>query len=251
VLTGNDTGYDTWKGHTLGTPDQAPGGTFTPDATAGLECVDCYHQHGSTSSGKDVKNNPVTSAYRNLKTFNTGGISVSYAVGTNDLTKDVFEQSAAKGASHYDVTNIDFNEPDSTRSGYGEWCKQCHTDFHGGLGDANMGGDADRHNWLRHPTAGVDVGGQDTHGHSNLARAWAATGRTNWVKVMSETGNWSSTSTDVTPSCMTCHKAHGNKNPFGLIYMEGTGANVTEEGDDGVTNGRGAKNLCKQCHIQG
>jgi hypothetical protein len=45
---------------------------------------------------------------------------------------------------------------------------------------------------------------------------------------------------------MSCHKAHGNQNSFGLIYMSGTGT-VTEEGDDGVQ----AKDLCKQCHVQG
>lgn len=45
---------------------------------------------------------------------------------------------------------------------------------------------------------------------------------------------------------MSCHKAHGNRNPFGLIFMTGTGATVTEDGDGGVY-----KDLCRQCHTQG
>ena len=62
---------------------------------------------------------------------------------------------------------------------------------------------------------------------------------------MSASGNWA-TGTDVTPSCFSCHKAHGNKNPFGLIYMSGTGT-VTEQGD---TGGRALEDLCRQCHSQ-
>ncbi len=41
------------------------------------------------------------------------------------------------------------------------------------------------------------------------------------------------TDTELTPSCMSCHKSHGNQNAFGLIYMVGTGT-VTEQGDDGA-----------------
>jgi nitrate reductase cytochrome c-type subunit len=53
----------------------------------------------------------------------------------------------------------------------------------------------------------------------------------------------------LTPTCTTCHKAHGNQNPYGLIYLKGTGA-VTEEGDaDGQTEG--LRTMCKQCHSQG
>ena len=59
---------------------------------------------------------------------------------------------------------------------------------------------------------------------------------------------WNGTVADgtVTPSCMSCHKGHGNANPFGLIFMTGSGANVTENGDGGVY-----KDLCRQCHVQG
>jgi hypothetical protein len=48
-------------------------------------------------------------------------------------------------------------------------------------------------------------------------------------------------------SCMSCHKAHRNRNPFGLLYMSGRGQ-LTEEGD---TGGGKYIHLCQQCHQQG
>jgi hypothetical protein len=59
-------------------------------------------------------------------------------------------------------------------------------------------------------------------------------------------GTYATTDTDLTMSCMSCHKGHGNQNAFGLIYMLGTGT-VTEQGDAGVD----ARNMCRQCHGMG
>ena len=64
-------------------------------------------------------------------------------------------------------------------------------------------------------------------------------GMVNKVKTMTDGTNY-------TPSCFSCHKAHGNQNAFGLIYMKGTGA-VTEQGDDGTQ----LPDLCHQCHGMG
>ena len=121
-------------------------------------------------------------------------------------------------------------------------------DFHGAGGAANMGGasggDAGlAFPWLRHPTADVNIG-QNASYISSLTQY---NSHTNLVKVMiavEQLGRrrWPQTSR---PSCFSCHKSHGNKNGFGLIYMKGTGT-VTEEGDGGVY-----KDLCRQCHIQG
>ena len=43
---------------------------------------------------------------------------------------------------------------------------------------------------------------------------------------------------------MSCHKAHGNTNAFGLVFQTGA-ANPGENGD-----GTQAKALCGQCHVQ-
>lgn len=240
--------YYTADGHTLDSVAVAPGGTWSPadsGFSTGLNCIDCHSQHGHAgSSNPDTTGN---GQYRNL-VYNPGDGSsdkwMLYAIGTNDLNVPIFERSAS-GANHYDISNVDFNEPLTDGSYYGAWCQGCHTDFHGSAGDANMGG-ATGEEWLRHPTADADIGAVG-HGHSSASQFAS---HINKVKVMTATENWDPDSaavvTDHTPSCFSCHKSHGNKNAFGLIFMEGTGT-VTEEGDDGTT----VKDLCKQCHSQG
>jgi hypothetical protein len=230
----NDAGYDGIDGHTLWSLTTPPGsnGTYVPPAD-GLECVTCHAQHGSTVT------------YRNL--LNRGifaGDTLKYAVGTNDLTKDVFESAPRS----YSIADVNFNEPDARNSMYGQWCQNCHTDFHGKGGDLNMGSQAGGYTstglpWKRHPVADVNLGhtGEPTF-VASLARYQ---GLTNRVKMMSSTAAWNPPGTDLTPSCFSCHKSHGNQNPFGLIFMTGTGT-VTEEGDGGIY-----KDLCRQCHTQG
>jgi len=225
----NDLGYDDTDGHTLWSTATAPGGTWSHD-TEGLHCTDCHAQHGSSTQ------------YRNLLNRGTfSGKNLTYAVGTNDATKDVFERTA-KG---YNVANVDYNEPSTTASAYANWCQSCHTVFHGATGGPEVGGiSGGGTGWDRHPQADVDIGAHATY-ISSLSQF---NSHTNRVKVMDSQGLWDGTAADntVTPSCFSCHKSHGNKNGFGLIFMAGAGATVTEEGDGGVY-----KDLCRQCHIQG
>lgn len=233
--------YENWKGHTLGADSAgvvAPGGTYNTGAT-GLQCTSCHSAHGGASglTYTDLAD-PVTAAangqWRNLSS-KPGGIStpvrLAYVKGVNDPKADIFEHDGTLGqvSTHYDISNVDFNEPDPTQSSYGNWCKGCHTQFHGLATDANMHGSTD---WVRHPTAGVNLSSSSITRYNSL---------TNKVKVLKGTA-----ANDYTPSCFTCHKAHGNQNAFGLIYMKGTGT-VTEEGDDGTQ----LPNLCQQCHTQG
>lgn len=230
--------YDA-TGHTLGSTATAPGGTWAN--ADGMNCADCHTVHGRSpiSSSVDPKG-----SYRNLSSYvyypTTTAPGLSYAVGTNDLTKDVFEVSSAMGGSHYDYTNVDFNEPITNGSHYADFCKQCHTNFHGTSTEANMN---DGSEWLRHPTADADLG-------TGLSPRF--TGRAYRVKVMSATGAWGTygsawtgAPTDLTPSCMSCHKGHGNTNAYGLIYATGA-ANLGESGD-----GTRYANLCQQCHSRG
>lgn len=242
AITTGTAPYEDWKGHTLDGLVTPPGGAMN----IRLECVNCHAAHGNTN-------------YRNLD----GIISpVTYAQGTNDLTKDVFIRSSTPGdlATNYSVANVDFNEPATTPQNQGsalsKLCKGCHTDFHGRAADSNMGG-AGGTGWLRHPTADANIGAFGG-GHSSLTVFRSKAYR---VKVMSPSGDWGTQGStwpaapsDLTPNCMTCHKAHGNQNPFGLIYLAGTGP-ITEEGDaegnSSLNQGVRLRALCGQCHVQG
>jgi len=221
-------------GHTLDATDVAPGSVPAWSDAGGLNCANCHNPHGFNSLGN---------AYRNLREDpgNGSGVLVSYASGANVLTEDVWQAAASPLATHYAVSNINFNEPDNTKSEYAQFCKGCHTEFHGDKAGAELGGaGAGGTEWVRHPTNDADIGAVGG-GHSS---AGVFAGHTNNVQVMSESGVWPAA--DNTPSCMSCHKSHGNQNAFGLIYMSGTGT-VDEEGD----NGTSVRDLCRQCHVQG
>jgi hypothetical protein len=242
----NEAGYDDIDGHTLWSMAMPPGNTGSPTPYVaradGLECIDCHSQHGQNAT-----------QFRNLQTSTSAtskfnGATVTYAITTNDGTKDVFEKV---GPKHYAETDIAYNEPSTTASAFGKWCQSCHFVFHGSGGATNMGGQsggwltATPVDWKRHPTADVNIGHAGSSTRVSSLTQYNSHG--NRVRVMDSQGLWDGTSADntVTPSCMSCHKSHGNQNGFGLIFMNGTGT-VTEEGDGGVY-----KDLCRQCHIQG
>lgn len=231
-------------GHTLGSTDIAPGSNppWSADlengSGRGLECINCHAPHGSLGG---------TPAYRNLRSDagnnRPGEGLVTYNAGrpgSNDLSRDVF----VRREFGYDEDDVDFNEPDRQDSAMARFCAGCHDDFHGIAGvDANIGGRPSGKGltaFVRHPTAGVDLGSVG----DEWTRVETFFARKNRVKVMSSLGAWDSPAGGLTPTCITCHKAHGNDNAFGLIYRSGSGAR-TENGD---THGRAVEDLCRQCH---
>lgn len=239
ALTTGTAPHEAWKGHTIGPRATPPGGSMA----IRLQCYNCHTAHGNAY-------------YRNLVNSTS---HVTYAKGTNDTSKAVFLRSWTLGAiaTNYAVDNVDFNEPDPRRSEMSQFCKGCHTDFHGAQSDLNMGGTGGT-GWLRHPAGDANIGAAGG-GHSSLAQFRTARYR---VKVMSPSGDWGTQGEEwpaapgnLTPSCMSCHKAHGNQNPFGLIFLSRSAASLGEEGgyapgqaQDTVT---GLRNLCGQCHVQG
>jgi ferredoxin len=239
-------GYEGWMGHTLESTDTPPGGTWV---NPGLECVHCHQQHGRAISGI----NP----YRNLNGTRGGAANaaLSYKIDTaEDNTTDVRinlaaytagSGNAATFAPYYSFANVFFNEPDTTSSKYAVWCGGCHTDF------ANNGMPVQvNEEFLRHPTMGVDIGLLGG-GHSNFTTRY----KVNTTRVQTLTADHTYQTQDVSPSCMSCHKAHGNKNPFGLFFLNRTSTSVDDEGGwaAGQTHdtGTGYRNLCGQCHSQG
>jgi hypothetical protein len=263
--------YDVWKGHTLGSTATPPG--FNPTAAGvpvsqqynaanGLECISCHLQHGSATVYRNL--GPRTAAFQPTYVLNT----------TNDTTKDVWINipfpytpntgNASTFNALYDSANVSYNRTDpavpagsttQTSNRIDTFCSACHGDFHGGPTDANIGGTVigvGATQFLRHPTGKQVIGIAANGGQSSLTRYVAATTK---VKVYASDRVGF---TDATPGCVTCHKAHGNQNPFGLIFLSRNAATVGEQGGYGTGQtemangyGQGYRNLCGQCHGQG
>ena len=267
-------GYEDWKGHTLGSVNTPPG--FDPtvigasatwyDPAGGLECISCHAQHGPAG------------AYRNLGPYALGGAAgnarPTYVISTtNDATKDVWINMAGPYTPNtgnaatfnplFATANISYNRNDATvgttktSNKLDTFCASCHGEFHGGPTDATISNGstiAGLDGFIRHPTSQMLIGAAGAAGyggHSSLTRYTAATTK---VKVYSSVAGY----TDATPGCVTCHKAHGNQNPFGLVFLNRNALSVSEEGGLGTGQvemangyGTGYRNLCGQCHGQG
>lgn len=235
ALNGIGGGLSHITGHTLGSPDQAPGGSWSA-AMGGLTCTDCHAAHGEARQYRNLKLRPGTADTDRRITYSSGPV--------NDRTKDVWLTPATTLAGRYAAQQVAFNQPDVRQAAYAAWCQGCHSALHGAAGSASMGGmfggEIGR-GWLRHPTVGVGVGARGDR-HSSFLRYASLANR---VPTLSPSGSWPDRDNAV--SCMSCHKGHGNRNPFGLLYMSGQGS-LTEEGDTG--GGRYVQ-LCQQCHAQG
>lgn len=263
--------YDTFKGHTLGSTATPPG--FNPTAAGvpvssqynaanGLECTSCHLQHGSAT------------VYRNLGP-RSAAFQPTYVLGTtNDTTKDVWINMAAPYTPNtgnaatfnplYASASVSYNRTDPaaptgstmlTSNRLDTFCSACHGDFHGAPQDANIGGTATglgATDFIRHPTSRQVIGAAAQGGQSALSRY---TGASTKIKVYA---NDRVGFTDATPGCVSCHKAHGNQNPFGLVFLNRNAATVGEEGGYATGQvempngyGQGYRNLCGQCHGQG
>jgi hypothetical protein len=268
--TGGVDTYAEWMGHTLGSLSMPPGydptkvgltANFYDPGTEGLECLSCHIQHGSAT------------VYRNLapRSFATPTFVLNI---TNDTTKDVWinvasTYTAGTGVAAtfndvFDRAKINFNRNDTTvglnktSNGMDNFCGTCHGNFHGGPGDTNIGATpAALDGFIRHPTSQVTIGvaggsttagGQGYGGHSTLTRYTTATTK---VKTYSNNTDW----TNASPGCITCHKGHGNNNPFGLIFLNRNATSVDEQGgwlaSQTHDTQTGLRNLCGQCHSQG
>ena len=273
---GTTPGYQKWMGHSLTSTATPPGWnpavvgappTWYVPGTEGLECINCHAQHG-----------PATS-YRNLGSYALGGAATAarptYVINTTDnTTKDVWinlasyvagSGSAATFNPYYDYANIAYNRNDATvgttktSNRMDTFCATCHGNFHGGAGDTNIGATpAAMDGFIRHPTAQQTIGAaaaQGYGGHTSLADYTSGVYKVR-VYASDQVGF-----TDASPGCVSCHKAHGNKNPFGLFFLAQAKAPavpllpVTEEGlyEQGqiLDTATGQRNLCGQCHTQG
>ncbi|MBI1734645.1 MAG: hypothetical protein HYR51_05665 [Candidatus Rokubacteria bacterium] len=210
--------YEHWKGHTLDATDTAPGAGAAPRANGPLTCTQCHAPHGNAS-------------YRNLATPITYQVSTARS-NTADVRIDlpaVPPVGQRVAAGYYASTKTFFNRPSAVGSAYGAFCASCHAAFHG----AAQTGAASP--FVRHPTDGVGL---------RFAHATQYNSRPNKVAVaFPDNGAGAAYGMSASTSCMSCHKAHGNRNPFALIFMRPTGL-PSEQGVDGGT----VQDLCGQCH---
>lgn len=251
--------YETWKGHTLGSTATPPG--FDPtkiglsatwyNPANGLECISCHTQHGRAEAYRNLGPRALTAPTYHISTTN----DVSRDVWINLASYTAGSGNAATFNPYYATANISFNRNDGTLGSLkysnrmGNFCAACHANFHGGPGDTTVEGTGSPPSeFIRHPTAQVAIGALGG-GHSSLSRFAGATTK---VKVLTQDY---SGYTNSSPFCLTCHKAHGNQNPFGLIFLNRSATSVDEQG--GYGSGQtadlqtGYRNLCGQCHIQG
>ncbi len=232
LTTGSDPYHD-WKGHTLGaSPANPPGGTW-PSGVTELRCGGCHATHGNGN-------------YRNLGGKISVTISYGYSTTSNNDTDvrislaNLPAVGSRVSGGVYSRDKTFFNEKATDNSPYGDLCAGCHGNFHG---TANTNSSSP---FKRHPTENVNFSGGST---GKPQEQYA--GKTNRVQVMLDSNPPASPTTPsswstATPSCMSCHKAHGNQNAFGLIYMAGSGT-VNEQG----TSGGVLRDLCGQCHGYG
>lgn len=268
-------------GHPLGSAMAPPG--YNPAAVGapaawytgttdgkGLECISCHAQHGPTT------------AYRNLGPYSLGATASNfrptYVIGTtNTATQDVWINIAspytpntglaATFDPYYDTANVSFNRNDAVVSGIttsnrvDTFCATCHGNFHGGTDSPTVKGSATAaalDGFARHPTSQVVIGASGAQGYGGHSALTRFTANTTKVRVYaSDRVGY----TDATPGCVSCHKAHGNQNPFGLVFLNRNATSVGEEG--GYAAGQvayagtsasakdGYRNLCGQCHGQG
>ena len=230
-------------GHKIGSTLAAPGHksdviAYFP-AGSELECVSCHSPHGSAN-------------FRNLIPYqlrSTAGYNAVMApsvakAAAFDATKDVtilngnsyvfgsgnMQNYYGRNAILYSraATPYDYNGAKSSNR-IDQFCGICHGDFHGGDAVTDVVGDGT--GFVRHPTGVVTV--------ASFSNATAAGNLKLYQASAAQTAGTDS------PGCLTCHKAHGNNNPFALIYPSPTAADTTEEGNGAY------KTLCKSCHGMG
>jgi hypothetical protein len=273
----------THTGHTLGALVDAPGDAvanlYTPDATHGLQCINCHTQHGRAgiyrNLGPRTNNNMPLYALNGQQPRDMVGQPTDLAGATGSATIDVFinlpgayTPNVSNFAALYETANIQYLKravlTDGVENRTGTQCASCHGDFHGAVDGADIGGEATTpaagytsayEQFNRHPVGNVlmgSVGG----GHSDpVATRYANAASVSRVKVYADD---QTDFTDATPGCVSCHKAHGNGQPFGLIFANRTVAGMTEEGTmaanptpTGADTAIAQRALCGQCHRQG
>lgn len=225
------------NGHTMGFSGTAPGGSFL---AASFTCVDCHSPHGKAAAFRNlnpyalygaVNDSAYPKFYLSATAFSTAAtdarIDATYTAGTG----------AAAMTSHipyYTNANVYFENGDV--SNLDRYCGKCHGQFHNNgvdfTTDTNQAGSA-AGVFKRHPTRQVisrpaGLSGTPTY----TTKVYAASGTNGYV------------------GCLSCHKAHGTANPFGLFYANAAVTTAANALDPSESGGGAFGGSCSNCHGQ-
>ena len=231
--------YAEGNGHTLGSTNAPPGGTWTGNQTGGLQCVHCHDIHGNPYY-RNLRPNPGTA---------TGKFVTVLTGQTYSGTAAVQQLVTSPMSSHYATSNILYRQTQvgTTDFGLSEWCSGCHGNYHGVGGSANVGGSTSGDTntgspWLRHPTRDVTLARGVANRHVDAGHWFSALASR--VPVVSASGIVPGTSgtSDNQVFCGSCHKSHGSNHRAGIIFDD----DATATREDGTS----LMQTCQQCHYQ-
>jgi predicted CXXCH cytochrome family protein len=204
-----------FKGHNLGSDPNAgipPSGGWElcyrchfggEMATATVTCIDCHSPHGRQS-------------YRNL-----------HWASDPDATPQITAFSSGSGVARYEQDNIGYAAPlaDTTWREVSNICIDCHHVFSGPHYTSDGSGNSP---YIRHPVTDSERGSRHP-----LDKVGANTDPANWVNggqgfsiprlpyIVSGATSYSEARVVASSNevfCLSCHKAHGSLNPFGLRW---------------------------------
>lgn len=223
-------GYGEWTGHTLGSTTPPPGfaGTWKGGP---LTCKSCHavHPNGNFANlGPDPYLTDPTylaltgSVYRGAllpRAALDGGEGVALVPGADAIAPPV--------AGSVDPANRIVLATNGGRNAMNRFCASCHPLFHGAENTVSSHGTAGAH-YGRHPTSGVAIVGATREALEDVAQP---------MRVVRRDGSTAEV------GCLTCHRAHGSRHPFALIWWDRRAA---VNGEDGA--GTSAESLCLSCH---
>lgn len=251
----------TGGGHKIGSTVRPPGydgASVNNYFAAGsvLECYSCHSPHGGTAFRNlgpyQMRGTIGMAAAANvlpevLKSTTWPDLSVpttknkdvvvalnTYTFGTDPMASYYGRDKVAYGRARDGEEIVFAGTPSSNRMDH--FCGVCHGKFHGGQ-ELVASGVSDGTGFVRHPTSIVKVSAAST-------TVFGAQKGAQTLKVY-QMGSTINPATD-SPGCVTCHKAHGNNNPFALIFPDRVGGTVPSEEGGGIY-----KDLCKSCHSMG
>lgn len=244
-----DAGYADFMGHTLGSLAVPPGfnnAAAWPTANdEGLTCAKCHAVHGGALDSFRLLGGVADMGWTGVKYQAANPFLTNYPTKnpatTFDPNYDVTVLASATGAlgsrdARRILYGVGTNNPNGP-NGMNRYCGVCHGNFHGA---ANVGTKSDV-GFRRHPTSG------ETRNAADWFVSGAQVGDTTIGGVVRPV--WvDAAGTTFQVGCTTCHKAHGNKHAFGLIWPTNAAVTATtnyEEGDGAVY-----QDLCATCHVQ-